>query len=402
MEVKMFNSMTQNLRSFGINLEDNEGEELLPTARVKSDPVKVKVEEIKLPEPSLKAQEMFARNERNRIIKNAKNFTEGVDLYKNFQWVDIYKMVPCAGNWNYFNEPNDSQFISLTNSVNQIGVIQPLILLHDNDEDEEYTILVGQSRHLALRTLYENGKNERFRFAPCFILNRTEVGEYYARILVLDSNFSYRSIDQTVLIKALIERFMLLQKTRQFRAEINIADALANEFLMSRSTVFNYLCLRKLCEEVMVLLLEKRIKLQSARYLARVSHDTQRMILEKYGIEQVNIIHRIKFITNEDPKTEERLAKRIEIANTLVPFTTNISVTINKDLLGDYIKLNADFNVNAMINYEGKFQRNNSKYYFNFRFSEEDMNYYLEKGYVDATTLSKINAKNFAELKNIK
>ncbi|MCL2321213.1 MAG: hypothetical protein FWC47_03805, partial [Oscillospiraceae bacterium] len=100
--------------------------------------------------------------------------------------------------------------------------------------------------------------------------------------------------------------------------------------------------------------------------------------------------------------TEEQMEKKIVIANDLVPFTTNLTITINKDLLGDYMKLNADFNVNAMINYESKFQRNNSDYYFKVKFSNEDMKCYLEKDYVDAKTLGRVKAKNFAELKNYK
>ena len=310
--------------------------------------------------------------------------------------------MPCAGNWAYFNPPNDAQFVSLTNSIEQLGVLQPIILLHNNDEDEMYEILVGHSRYLALKALYTHSHDDKFRFIPAYILSRQEVGEYFIRSMILDSNFSYRTIDQTVLIKALIERFELLKKSKVFRSDLNVAEALANEFLMSRSTVFNYLCLKKLCDEVMVLLLEKRIKLQSARYLARVNHQTQRMILEKYGIEQINILHRVKFLTKGNCDTEEQMEKKIVIANDLVPFTTNLTITINKDLLGDYMKLNADFNVNAMINYESKFQRNNSDYYFKVKFSNEDMKCYLEKDYVDAKTLGRVKAKNFAELKNYK
>ena len=398
MEISAIN---RNFRNAGINIESSAGEDLLPTARVKNDPVKVKVEQFNIP-ISPEVQEEIRQNERNRMIKNAKNFTDGVDIYKNFQRVDIFKMVPCAKNWNYFNKPNDSQFVSLTGSIEQIGLIQPLILLRDNDTSEVFEILVGHSRYLALRALFEHSKNEAYRFAPAFILSREEVGEYFARILILDSNFNYRSIDQTVLIKAIIERYGLLQKTKTYRSENNIADALSKEFLMSRSTVFNYLCLKKLCDEVMVLLLEKRIKLQSARYLSRVNHETQRMILEKFGIEQINIIHRIKYLTKGNCKTEEQMENRVKTANELIPFTTNISVTLNKDLVNDYMKLAADFNVEAMRNYEGKFRRGNSDYYFKVRCNEEDMKFYLEKGLVDEKTLGIAKAKTFAELKNFR
>jgi hypothetical protein len=286
--------------------------------------------------------------------------------------------------------------------VEQVGIIQPIILLHDNDADEIYEILVGHSRYLALKALYENTNDEKYRYVPAFILSREEVGEYFARTLILDSNFSYRNIDQTVLIKALIERYTLLKKTKKYRSEINIAEALADEFLMSRSTVFNYLCLRKLCEEVMVLLLEKRIKLQSARYLARINHETQKMILNKYGIEKINIIHRIKFLTGSEVKSEEQMEKKIEIANTLVPFTTNITVTLNKDLVNDYMKLNADFNEQAMKNYEGKFQRNNSDYYFKVKYDADHMKYYMEQDYVDSKVLGRVSAKTIKKKKNFR
>ncbi|MCL2321867.1 MAG: ParB/Srx family N-terminal domain-containing protein, partial [Oscillospiraceae bacterium] len=290
-------NMEQGYKAMGINMESGEGEDLFPTARVKSDPVKIKTEIINIshtPEES----EKYRQIEIDMMKKNINNFKDGVDVFKNFQRVDIFKMTPCANNWNYFNLPNDSQFITLMSSIEQLGVLQPLILLRDNDSSDIYEILIGNSRHLALVSLYENSQHdEKFRFAPAFILNREEVGEYFIRAMILDSNFSYRDIDQTVLIKALIERYTILKKSKNYRSESNIAETLSNEFLMSRSTVFNYLCLNKLCEEVMVLLLEKRIKLQSARYLARVNHQTQRMILEKYGIENINILHRVEFLT---------------------------------------------------------------------------------------------------------
>jgi len=396
-------SMNQALNRMGINIEESEGEDLFPTARVKSDPVKITVETLTNKNISPESAAQMRQYEIDMLKKNINNFKDGVDVFKNFQRVDIFNLVPCAKNWAYFNLPNNAQFVTLMNSIEQVGVLQPLILLHDNEEDEIYEILIGQSRYLALKALYENSNNdEKFRFAPAFILSRQEVGEYFLRAMILDSNFSYRHIDQTVLIQAVIERHTILQKSKLYRSESNIAEALANEFLMSRSTVFNYLSLKKLCDEVMVLLLEKRIKLQSARYLARVNHKTQRMILEKYGIENINITHRIKYLTTNNARSEEQLQQSINVANTLVPFTTNLTITINKDLLGDYMKLNADFNVNAMTNYESKFQRNNSDYYFKVRFNEQDMKCYLEKDYVDAKTLGRVKAKNFTELKNYK
>ena len=400
--MELFGAILEDYKAMGINIEITEGEDLLPKARVKNDPVQVRVIETIMGDLSPEAADKIAKDEKNKIIKNTRNFAEGVDIYKNFQRVDIYKLFPCASNWGYFNEPNDSQFVTLTASIQQVGIIQPLVLLHNNDQDDKYDILVGYSRYLASKNLFESTNDERFRYVPAFILKREEVGEYFARILVLDSNFSYRTIDQTVLIRALIERYELLKRTKLYRSEANIALVLADEFLMSRSTVFNYLCLRKLCEEVMVLLLEKRIKLQSARYLSRVSHNMQRLILEKLGIENINVIHRVKYITSTEPSSEKKLEESIAIANELVPFQTTVKVTMNKDLVNEYMKMNAEFNEYAMRNYESKYRRNNSDYYFKVRYDKDHMRYYIEKEYLDEKILGRVSAKTFKELKNYK
>jgi hypothetical protein len=121
------------------------------------------------------------------------------------------------------------------------------------------------------------------------------------------------------------------------------------------------------------------------------------MILEKYGIDQINIIHRVKYLTNTNIKTEEQLEKGIETANTLVPFTTNITVKLNKDLVDSWMKLNADFNVEAMKNYESKFRRDNSDYYFKVRYNNSDMKCYMEQEYIDAKTLGIATAKTLGE-----
>ncbi|MCL2323871.1 MAG: hypothetical protein FWC47_17410 [Oscillospiraceae bacterium] len=82
-------SMNRDIRSMGIDIEESEGEDLFPTARVSNDPFTPKVEKINVPHTP-EELERYRISERNCMIKNFKNFTEGVDIFKNFQRVDIF------------------------------------------------------------------------------------------------------------------------------------------------------------------------------------------------------------------------------------------------------------------------------------------------------------------------
>jgi hypothetical protein len=263
---------------------------------------------------------------------------------------------------------------------------------------DDYMVICGESRLTALKNLYANTQDEKYKLAPCYVLDFDEVDEYFIRAMILDTNLSYRGMDQTILLKVIIERYEILKRTKAYRSEMNIAQALAEEFLISRSTVYNYLCLKKLCEEAMLLLLEKRIKLQAARYLARINHDVQIMILEHFGIENINTIHMIKYLTNKDNVKLPELLKRIETAKSLVPFKTTVKVTIARHLVNKFFEFAADFNRYAIINYQGVFQTKNSKKYCNIAYNEEEIKFYLENGTIHKKHFNTVNARNIEEL----
>jgi len=199
-------------------------------------------------------------------------------------------------------------------------------------------------------------------------------------------------------VKAIIERYTILKRTKTHRSEINIAQALADEFLVSRSTVYNYLCLKKLCEEAMVLLLEKRINLQAGRYLARVNHEMQVAILENFGIENINTIHQIKFLTNQDNMKLPELLKKIETAKDLVPFKTTIKITVARHLVDKFFEFAADLNKYAIFNFQGVFRTKDSRKYCNIAYDEEDIKFYLEKNMINMKNFNIVNARNIEQL----
>ena len=148
----------------------------------------------------------------------------------------------------------------------------------------------------------------------------------------------------------------------------------------------------------MALLLEKRINLQAARYLAKVNHDVQRMILENFGIENVNTIHMIKLLTCKDDVKLPELLSLIEAAKKLVPYKVNFKVTVVRHLVDKFFELAAGFKKYVILNFEHVFKTKNSDRYCKITFDEEQIKFYLEKNMINEKNLKMVRAKNREEL----
>jgi len=149
----------------------------------------------------------------------------------------------------------------------------------------------------------------------------------------------------------------------------------------------------------MTLLLEKRITLQSARYLSRVNHNVQLMILENFGVEKINEIHRIKILTSKDNVKLPYLQRLVNVVNDLVPRKTQVSVTVDSRMLNKYLELVGDFKKYAITNYEDMFKTKNCNSYCKVALNSEHMRFYLEKDIVSQELLDLVNAKNSDELR---
>lgn len=228
------------LKGQGFNIEESFGDYLLPNKYVDNDPLKPKKEEFAQLAPSLEDLEIRRKNEERIIKTRLENFSNGIHIWENIQRVDLDLMQEAPSNWNYLPVCNPSQLISLMASIENIGLINPIILLkHPNYH--KLTIISGRNRVLALKNLYLKDPQEKYKYPVCFILDDEKTDEYYIRSLMLDLNFSYRTIPQDVFIKMILERHELMKRSKQFRSEADVVQALADEFFMSKSSIYNFL-----------------------------------------------------------------------------------------------------------------------------------------------------------------
>ena len=380
------------------DIDDNPfGEDLIPGYYVENDPRKPKIEAFYFPQTEEQVEEDSIFKE--KVLKRrTRNFKEGVNIFEDVQKIDIGLMQDAPTNWTYLPLPNDAQLISLMNSLESIGLINPIILLKHPNYDY-YTILEGKSRVLALKNLYDRDHLDKYRYPLCCILDSEKVDEYFLRSMILDLNFRYRNIPQDVFIRMILDRHALLKKSKKFRRESNVAELLAEEFLMSTSSIYNYLVLEKLSEEVKTLLYEKRINLQIARLFAKVNPDAQKMILENIDFKEINCFHRMKFIIGDGTGdvTLEKIKGNIKTSKDLLPEKISFNVTINKRLLGKTLETLMDLKKYASLNLSG-IMGDNANRFCKITFDQNIMKYYIEKNLVDEKAVKKLTATKIQEI----
>ena len=379
------------------HMEMSIGDDLMPNVPLKNSGFKTTEEFIFEPD-----DEEAKEYERKVQSLREKDFSEGIDIFKNFQYLDIDLLNQEESGWNYFERPNMLQHLDLMASIQNIGVFSPLIV--NKKDDGKYYIICGQSRVNALKDLFKNTRNERFKYAPCFIIEG-KIDEYYVRSLIIDSNLTYRSIHRETLLKAIFERAELLKRTKKFKNELNVAQTIADEFGLSKGTINNYLTMKKLCPEAMTLVSKKKLNMDSAKKLAKFKQEDQVYILEHTTLENLNQGFKAKVLAKDiDPEKpiQKQIDNKIEILNRMVPNTTTVKVEIAKDRLEKFLNLIINFKKEELAGFSKLSDRKYIKKTINVAVNENHMKHYISNGLIDRTLVNRACSNDYYTIMNYK
>ncbi|MCL2321743.1 MAG: ParB N-terminal domain-containing protein [Oscillospiraceae bacterium] len=386
----------EQLKEYQGIFNDIDGDGLFIRKYADNDPRKPREEVFECP-ISEESREEMRRTEMEVLRKRSSNFSQGVDISENMQRIDIELMNPSTEDWNYMPLPSKAEMIPLIASIESIGLLQPLILL--KQEDGTYTILCGRSRYLALCYLYNKNPLDRFKYPMCFVLDAKKVDEHFIRALIIDSNFNYRKIPQHIFIRMILERHVILKNSKMFRSESNVARELATEFNMSESSVYNYLSLSNLSEEVMTLLFEKRISLRVAGAYARVNPEVQLMILNNIDFKDVNFYFKIEFITRgRNIKTLDDVLARIKSSKDIVPQNSVVHIKLNNGLLELFMEKLVEILKEAVSKYSLAIGNGSIARIFKVKYDKALMKYLAAMNYVDQNILNKLNGRTITDV----
>ena len=382
------------------NEGEGTGEDFFPNKYAVNDPYQPREEEFfyDLPDEYYERRRLI---DLENLRKRADNFTNGVNITENLQRIDINLMRDAPNNWHYFPLPSKSQLLSMMASLENIGLVYPIILL--KEEDGTYTILDGNTRYLALHCLNTENPSKKYRYPLCYVLDPKKVDEHYIRALMLDLNFHYRKIPQNVFIKMILERHEILKRSKSFRGEINIAEKLAEEFLVSPSSIYSYLSLKKLCEEVLTLVFKSRMQLQVARLFTKLDHNTQKLILENIDFKEINSYHKMKYIVTEDLGTmgehaEKEIKRRVRNAQEMVPETISFTVKLDKGLIMKFSEQVMELMKYAVNKFRNAVASTGMRKYCEVKYNKRQMRYMVKGNYMDEKTLERLGARTISDV----
>ena len=202
-------------------------------------------------------------------------------------------------------------------------------------------------------------------------------------------------------MKAIFERAELLKRTKKFRNELNVAETIADEFGLSRSTINNYLTLKKLCPEAKTLVSKKELNLNSAKEIAKFNEKDQLYILEHTKLENLNEGFKVKLLAKDidlNAPSQKALDDKIETLERVVPNTTTVNVEIAKDKLEKFLNVVINFKKEELASFSRLKDRKYIKKTIRVSLNERDMKLYASKGIIDEALVKKAVTCDYMEI----
>ena len=358
------------------------------------DPRIISVEEIPIPRTP---EQIKAREERKKMIleRRARSVNEKPTYHHTLQMINVELIQDNYSAWNHFDLPDQVEQYDLMRSIESVGLLNPIYVTIDRTG--VISVIIGRVRTIAYCNLFEQTGLEKYHYIPAYVIPFDEIDELQIRNMMIESNICFRKISKFNMIRALIENYEIMRMTKEFRNEKNVGMEIAKMFHISEATTFNFLKIRDLCEKGLAFLYDEKISLQAATYLTKVPKNTQEKILDTYGIEGVKAIHRLKLLTHKYDITMEDLEKLMKKAEDIDPTMTTVSVSVCNALIDPFMKHMLKFKgqeakIEALRG-TGSFSK-----VFKTKFNKLHMQYYLEKGRIDETTLNKLQARNMKKM----
>ncbi len=156
----------------------------------------INIEEMNL---NIDLENLKSRNEiRKDLILN-----DTIKYSNTIEFIKLNNLVEIDPSINFFDYPDNEEFLDLVSSIEHFSIINPLLVIK-NESDNEYTVVSGRSRLLALRSLYKNSKDDKFLSAPCIILD-SKISPSLIQGIIISTNLKYRKISRENLIKSILK-----------------------------------------------------------------------------------------------------------------------------------------------------------------------------------------------------
>ncbi|MCL2323622.1 MAG: hypothetical protein FWC47_16125 [Oscillospiraceae bacterium] len=346
----------------------------------------------------------FSKNIKPTEIKDFALY-QRVKYNNAIEHISLSKLVEIDASINFFPLPDDEELLDLMENIEMYGILSPLLVIKSGDADE-YIVVCGRSRLIALNHLFANTSEEKYSTAPCLILDPSTDSSLIQGIII-SANLSYRKIPKDTQIKAVLLLDKILSNNKIYNKKMNITDKIAESAGISRTTANTIRGFKNLSPLALDLLYKNHITRSAARILSMIKEkETQDMIINKLG-NQINDIPKLremlagpsKGVYDEDLKKSvpETWEKKIDRTMRMVPGTTRISLYVASGMVEDVLKAIIPLRGKAVLKYKA-FKDGEINKYLKVVLDDNHVEQYLRKGFVNQDTIDLVRSGNYKDL----
>ncbi|MCL2323129.1 MAG: hypothetical protein FWC47_13635 [Oscillospiraceae bacterium] len=328
-----------------------------------------------------------------------------VNYSETVERIHLSKLVEIDNSINFFPLPDDEELLDLMEKIEMYGLISPLLVKKMSNTDQ-YIVVSGRSRLIALNHLYNNTSDESYLFPECLVLDPNTDSSTIQGIII-STNLAYRKISKDIQVKSILLLDKILSNSRTHRTQMNITDKIAESAGISRTTANTIRGFKNLSPLALDLLYKNHITRSAARILSMIKEkETQDLIINKMG-NQINDIPKLremlagpgKGVYDEELKKSvpETWEKKIDRTLGMVPSTTKITLYVASGMVEDVLRAIIPLKGKAVLKYKA-FKENEINKYLKVGLDDNHMEQYLRKGFVTQGIIDLARCTDYKEL----
>jgi len=216
----------------------------------------------------------------------ASMFTRDIELEKapsEETSIDILKLRPAPGDWNFFSTLPDHKMYELVESIESIG-LQNRIIVWQEANKENYIILSGHNRFKAFEMIYNATQDEKYRFIPAKVYRHEDITMTEAKEIIVDTNFVQRSLRPIERARSIVMKINLINEKRSSTDTPmgRTRDIVAERYGLKGRMVENYRKLIDLNHQFMEMVNSRELSIVSGAKIATFSPEMQQWLFDNF------------------------------------------------------------------------------------------------------------------------
>lgn len=204
---------------------------------------------------------------------------------KKLNVLELRLLDEAPSEWNFFAPLPDSKFFELIESIEENGLLVPLIVWQK--PSGRYTLLSGHNRKRALLALYEKTQSPQYLSAPCAVYRNTELDERQAKSIIVDCNWVQRNLSPGEKAKAIKFKYVEMDRLKRGSGKRRY-DLVAEHFGLRATQVYQYYRLADLERYWLNLLDAGKISIKAAVKLASLKEEQREYLKEIFEKKPLN------------------------------------------------------------------------------------------------------------------